>query len=290
MKTWTEEQIEDLKKSYQNTDTSVLAERYSKTRKAVKTKAQNLGLRKNSKHKFSGSEIEQLKQLYADYSTAEIAKIMGLPKGAIYRKANALGLLKSKECVREVHCIVARNNTGFLKHSFQKGNISHNKGKRQTEYMSAEGIERTKSSQFKRGHLPHNTKSDFAISKRVHKQTGIPYLYIRTGLGKWILYQRYVWEQAHGAIPRGVNIQFKDGNTLNCELSNLYAIDRKNQMLDNSGSLRLVDGMIAVYLSGKRGKDKAEIKEFKKYPDLLDLKRKQLILNRTIKKQRNGTK
>nr|DAW36172.1 MAG TPA: HNH endonuclease [Caudoviricetes sp.] len=41
------------------------------------------------------------------------------------------------------------------------------------------------------------------------------------------------YEQAHGPIPKGHCVQFKDGDTLNCVLDNLYLISRKKQVRKN---------------------------------------------------------
>lgn len=38
----------------------------------------------------------------------------------------------------------------------------------------------------------------------------------------WVPKSRYIWEQHYGKIPKGHYICFKDGNSLNCELSNLF--------------------------------------------------------------------
>ena len=38
----------------------------------------------------------------------------------------------------------------------------------------------------------------------------------------WAAKHRYVWEKANGKIPDGYIICFKDGNRLNCDISNLY--------------------------------------------------------------------
>jgi hypothetical protein len=44
-----------------------------------------------------------------------------------------------------------------LKTAFKKGHVPVNKGKKQTEFMTREAIERTKNTRFKKGHLPHNS-------------------------------------------------------------------------------------------------------------------------------------
>lgn len=101
--------------------------------------------------------------------------------------------------------------------------------------MSREQIEKTKATRFQKGHLPHNTRHDHAISDRKDKN-GRVYRYIRIGLSKWIPYHRYLWEKYNGEIPKGYNVQFKDGNTLNCTIENLYLISRTEQ-LKNENSL-----------------------------------------------------
>jgi len=114
---------------------------------------------------------------------------------------------------------------------FSKGHKPFNKGLKRDQFLNKGALERVKATQFKSGHLPHNTKHDGAISIRESK--GIPYAYVRTSVGKWRLLHREVWKQTHGSIPKGFNVQFKDGNTLNCQCDNLYLIHRKHQAVVN---------------------------------------------------------
>ena len=44
----------------------------------------------------------------------------------------------------------------------------------------------------------------------------------RTYHENWVEKPKYIWEQANGPVPKGYEVCFKDGNKLNCELSNLY--------------------------------------------------------------------
>lgn len=114
---------------------------------------------------------------------------------------------------------------------FEKGHKPFNKGLLQTDYMSEEAIQKTCESRFKSGHEPHNTKHDFYISKRLIK--GNPYYWIRLSKGKFMLLHRWLWLEAYGHIPKGFNIQFKDGDSLNTNLENLYMVDKKNQLVIN---------------------------------------------------------
>ena len=53
------------------------------------------------------------------------------------------------------------------------------------------------------------------------------YVYIKVSDdAKMVMKHRWVWEQAHGPIPKGYNIMFRDGNRLNCSLDNLELVSR----------------------------------------------------------------
>ena len=62
----------------------------------------------------------------------------------------------------------------------------------------------------------------------------ITYKFIRVSEGKWEFYHRYKWVQVHGPIQSGYNVVFKDGNTLNCDISNLECISNAELALRNS--------------------------------------------------------
>lgn len=87
------------------------------------------------------------------------------------------------------------------------------------------------SGHFKAGRLPHNTSKlgNGAIVIRKDKN-GKPYKYIRTNLGVWELLQRVEYIKAHGNIPKGYVVYFKDGNSLNCKVSNLDCISRAQHL------------------------------------------------------------
>ena len=63
-------------------------------------------------------------------------------------------------------------------------------------------------------------KADGSIVERNDK-TGRLYLYYKVKDSHWILYHNKIWMDHHGPIPSKHIISFKDGNTLNCDISNL---------------------------------------------------------------------
>lgn len=238
------------------------------------------------KYNWTLERIEELKNLYPNKRTDEIAKHFGFSIYAIYNMAYALKLKKSKVFLNSKESgrlVKGCTRSEGVRHQFKKGHIPPNKGKKQKEYMSKEAIERTKATRFQKGSIPPN-----AVPVGYERIDRDGYVYIKVeGKKKLVLKHRYVWEQHNGSIPKGYNIQFKDGNKHNCDIDNLYMISRGEQMRnENSASKNLPDSAVAVYLVGKRGKDKALIEEIKSnHPELIELKRTQILLNRKIKEQ-----
>lgn len=117
----------------------------------------------------------------------------------------------------------------------KKGDIPFNKGKKQTDYMTADAIERTKKTRFKKGNKPHNTNSNGngAIVTR-QDTSGRNYKYIRIKKGVWNLYHRIVWQKVNGKIPENHLVVFKDNNTENTTIENLELITMTENMYRNS--------------------------------------------------------
>ena len=93
---------------------------------------------------------------------------------------------------------------------------------------------------------------------------------------RWRLLGRVVWEQAHGPLPAGSVLWFRDRDTLNCELANLEAITMaerlRRNVRDNAEASRAAyakqgrknlaacwrDGVAAVRLNAARRKAAAQ--------------------------------
>lgn len=161
-----------------------------------------------------------LKELYPEHTNAEIAKILNISESSVSAQAFKLKLFKTEEFHRE-----KRKAT-----QFQKGNISHNKGKKWDEFMSKEGQKNSRKTTFKKGHASHNRKP--VGYERINVDG---YIEVKASEPRTFkLKHRVIWEQHHGKIPAGYNIQFRDKNPLNCTIENLYIISRKEQINQNT--------------------------------------------------------
>src|SRR6266571_223899 len=57
---------------------------------------------------------------------------------------------------------------------------------------------------------------------------------IKEGLRAWRQLHYILWEEAHGPVPKGHCLRFKDGDRLNVELKNLRLISRRQNMARNT--------------------------------------------------------
>lgn len=171
-------------------------------------------------------QIERLKEIYATTLTEDIAEDFSVSIYVIRNAAYVLRLKKDPEWVRERARInMMRPDHPGRKFWIKKGSIPKNKGLKQTEYMSAEAIEKSSRTRFKKGNKPNNIRPI-----GYERTTRDGYIEVKTESGKFELKHRIIWQQANGSIPEGYNVQFKDKNPLNLTIDNLYLITRSQQL------------------------------------------------------------
>ena len=219
---WTEEKDNLLRRHYPKRDLDWLAQRLGVTRDALKARARILGLRRKvyRREPWTDKHLDYLRTHYADTRAEDIARKVHHSVQSVWRTAARMGLKKSPEFLAQWGRLVSQTE-GAKASQFVKGHQPANKGKRIEEFMTAEGIENSTRTRFRKGHRPANTR---AVGTEVVHADG--YVFVKVDGGKPVLKQRYVWEQAHGPIPPGYCIRFRDGNRQNCDLSNLEMISR----------------------------------------------------------------
>ena len=88
--------------------------------------------------------------------------------------------------------------------------------------MSADGIEKSKATRFKKGHSPVNHRP--VGSTRVTKDG---YIEVKVAEpDKWKLNSRVVWESVNGKIPKGYVILHINGITTDDGIENLQIMSR----------------------------------------------------------------
>lgn len=182
--------------------------------------------------KWTAAHDRFLVKHYADSSTAWLSAQLNRSARSIYCHARELGLAKSRAYILKNCRIQPGQNLG-VSNRFRKGQPSWNKVMKQTQFLSAEGMARTMRTRFVKGNKPHNTLNGTGII-RTRKSKGRPYQYIKLADGVWKELHKVIWEQHHGPIPPNHNVQFKDRNSLNCTIENLYLITKRENMINNT--------------------------------------------------------
>ncbi len=248
----------------------LFAQGFKRPKSGIQSKASELDLRTTS-FWWSPEEEDMLKEAY----------IVGGIKLAT-QALKASGFCRSKNAVKVKARVLKIRSIDDGR--FKKGHTSANKGQK----MSPAQREQASLNWSKKGEKPQNALHDGAITIRKGRNNK-KYKYIRIASNVWVQYHRYLWKAHYGAIPHRLVVYFKDGNTLNCDLDNFGLRTRADSLKSNieaNGGLPatvLTDNYVRCLL--KRSSVSPEIIT----PELIDLKRIQILLKREIEKNGNNT-
>lgn len=219
---WTKKELKILRDHYPSIeDPRKLVKMIGRPYSAISAKAVKMGIhRQFHRGPWTLERQAKLVKLYPNHTVAQTAKLLNVPEAAVIAKAFKLKLRKDPAFWRE--CAAK----GF----FKKGQEPANKGRKVTEWMSEQGIERTAAKRFKKGHIPKNYKP--VGSERINVE-GYVEVKIKDP-NKWEPKHRVVYQHHYGHIPHGKLVKFKDGNKLNFDPANLYLSDRVENMQANT--------------------------------------------------------
>jgi len=158
-----------------------------------------------SRRPWTDDEKDFMRENYPHMTNPEIAEALGRTVAAVARRGNQMGLSKTAETRARVN---SRNSS---------------KPRRVSP-----GSKRT---QFSRGITPHNL---LPIGAERWSHNGYLVRKIRdTGewCERWAPVHKLLWEEAHGPIPEGHVVAFRDGDKTNVVLENLELRTKKDHML-----------------------------------------------------------
>lgn len=164
-------------------------------------------------HKYSQEEHDFLKEFIPGHTYKEIV--------AEYNKRFCEPITETRVKGYMANHKINNGLTG----RFKKGHIPANKG------THPPTVGRMAETQFKSGHLPHNTKP--IGYERITKDGYIEVkLKMRPSAHEknFKLKHRLIWEEAHGPIPKGYKVIFLDGNKKNIDLNNLALVSPQEEI------------------------------------------------------------
>jgi len=171
--------------------------------------------------KWDEYEDNFLRKYYPNCSTESIARRLSRSACSVFNRARKIGLSKSAEFLASFGYRLSSCASSQATR-FKPGHTPENKGKRLADYISKEGLERSKATRFKPGAIPYNKKP---VGSEIINCDGHILVKVEDH-GKWMLKRNMVWIQHYGDIPKNMVVCFKDGNKLNCDISNLVLLSR----------------------------------------------------------------
>jgi hypothetical protein len=239
---WTKKQHKRLKKLYTAGESlNSLAIIFKRSPEAVKGYVSRFGFHRNKQRKiWTEAEIGELRKLYSDTDTAILLEKFNCKVGQLYNTAARHGLKKSAEYTARILAECGRqimNHPNAIAARLKPGNVPPNKGKKMPAGWSPGRMRET---QFRKGERAGAAQQKWVPVGTVTMRDGYMMMKVKddpeaiAGKGalrtNWMYVHKMVWETAHGMIPRGHRIWWKDRDHLNCALENIELLTDKEHM------------------------------------------------------------
>lgn len=187
---------------------------------------------RKKRRSWAEREVALLRDLYPHKRTAEIAEQLGRAVATVYACASRLGLRKTAEYLASPDaCRLRRGDNVGARFRFPKGNVPANKGLRRPGWAPG----RMKETQFRKGQI--STRWDpelYCVGALRINADGYIDMKMVPGLRGWRALHVVLWEDAHGPVPRGHALCFKDRDKLNVDVPNLELVSRADLCRRNS--------------------------------------------------------
>lgn len=174
---------------------------------------------------WTSEEIQLLKDNINKLSYREIGAMIGKTKGAVSQF-----VCQHKDEEEEVNGEIIKpyvRNEKAKKRIIKRTNKTIFKPGQKPWNTGTRGVVKPNKTSFTTGNSANVALPEFSISYKENKN-GNKYKVIKVGKA-WVRLHRYNWEQLFGPIPEGYVIFFKDGDSLNCDPTNLECITKAEQ-------------------------------------------------------------
>jgi hypothetical protein len=177
---------------------------------------------------FTADEDTVIRARYPDELTADIAADMGRTVTSVFDRAARLGVAKSAAYLAKKQVEhTARLTQAGIASRIKPGETPWNKGMKGLQIGGG-------GTRFAPGNRPHNwreigseeLRGDGHLYRKI-TDDGPPHAHCRP---VYLL----LWEAAHGRVPRGHAVIFRDGNYSHITLENLELVSRRDLMARNT--------------------------------------------------------
>jgi hypothetical protein len=182
---------------------------------------------------WTPEELVHLLSQYPDTPTRTLAERLGRPLASVYQKAMNLGLRKSQAYLDSPASGRLRPGDGRGEAGrFKPGAQPWNTGKR----YAPRG--RSVETQFKKGERRGKANVNYQPigAERITKD-GYRQRKVNDDLPmqrRWKMVHVLVWESYYDPVPKTHAITFKDGDRLNCDITNLELVSRRELLARNT--------------------------------------------------------
>ena len=228
---WTRRQDALLRKLWPYAQMRDLVQVIGRSQSALKNRANQLRLHRYTRKPYSARENRMLRKIFPHMSTFKVAKRLHRSVSSVSQHAyNKLGLKKTAKYLASPDACRLRGDNVGAAFRFPPGHVPANKGIRRPGWAPG----RMRETQFKKGQRPHTwlpvgtvVMADGYLRRKI---ADLPNNGNGANSKNWEYVHKRVWEDAHGPVPKGHRIWWKDGNHRNCALENLELLSDKEHM------------------------------------------------------------
>lgn len=174
--------------------------------------------------RWTPEDDQALRARYPHEPTAALARALRRSRCATYARARTLGLAKSAAYMASPDaCWLRRGDRDGRRFGFAPGHVPANKGLRRPGWSRG----RMRDTQFQKGQIGtrfmpigSTRLSNGYVYRKVRDTRDVPWTQ------NWALEHRLVWEAAHGPVPAGYVLRFRDGDGTHTAVENLELVTR----------------------------------------------------------------
>lgn len=188
------------------------------------------------RRRWTPEEDLRLRELYPDLRGDVVAGLLRRTLNAVHNRAQQLNLEKSAAFRASIDASRLRSDSSVgIPSRFKKGQVPANKGLRRPGW----GPGRMKTTQFRKGQRSGTSAVNWMpigatrlvggyVYRKVSDILNVPYTV------NWKPDHHLIWTSAHGPLPAGCRLRFRNGDKLDVRLDNLELATARDMMARNT--------------------------------------------------------